>query len=68
MIELIKYMMKDCQNNDQRAFVLQGTFAPLCAELSLTIRGKDHAEMSSIVETLVEMVPYLSQEQGSKLP
>lgn len=43
MIELIKYMMKDCVNNDQRAYVLQGTFNGLCSELSLVIRGKDHA-------------------------
>ena len=35
-------MMKDCVNNDQKLFVLQGTFNALCSELSLVIRGKDH--------------------------
>jgi len=39
---MVRYMMKDCVNNDQKLFVLQGTFNALCSELSLVIRGKDH--------------------------
>ena len=60
--------MRACVNNDQRSFVLEKTFAPLCAELSLTVRGKDHTETASIVETMAEMIPSMSQEQASKLP
>ena len=68
MIEMVKYMMRDCTNNDQRAFVMQGTFSALCTELSLVIRGKDHTEMATIIETMSDMVPFMTAEMINKLP
>lgn len=42
MIETIKYMMKDCQTNDQKALLLNHLFASMCEELSFVMRQKDH--------------------------
>ena len=42
MIETIKYMMKDCQTNDQKSLLLSHLFNSMCEELSFVIRQKDH--------------------------
>ena len=68
MIETVKYMMRDCANNDQKGFVVAQTFDSLCQELAIVIRQKDMTEMACIVEVMAEMMPVMSQEMGAKLP
>lgn len=61
-------MICDCSNNDQKSFVASQTFDPLCKELAIVIRNKDHTEMACIVEAMAEMMPFMSQEMGAKMP
>ena len=61
MIETIKFMIRDCANHEQKVFVASQTFDALCQELAITLRQKDHTEMSCIVEAMAEMMPFMTQ-------
>lgn len=43
MIETVKFMLLDCQNNDQKTLLLNYLFGSLCDELAISIRQRDHA-------------------------
>lgn len=68
MIETVKYMLLDCQSNDQKTLLLNYLYASLCDELAFVLRQKDHGEVSSIIEVMSEAMPYMNQEMAEKLP
>jgi hypothetical protein len=61
MIETIKFMILDCTNNEQKAFVVNNIFEPVCSELANVIKLKDSTSMSSVIEVLAEMMSYMNQ-------
>jgi hypothetical protein len=42
MIRISGHLLKDCVNNEQKAFVLNSILPPLIQELGIVIRTKDH--------------------------
>lgn len=61
-------MIKDCNSNEQKSYVVGETFQPLSEELAITIRQKDCSEVGCIVEVISEMMPYMNPQMGNKLP
>ena len=53
-------MIKDCNSNEQKSYVVGETFQPLSEELAITIRQKDCSEVGCIVEVISEMMPYMN--------
>lgn len=54
-------MIADCTTNEQKSYVVNQTFECVCNELATIIKQKDANGMSSIIEAMSEMMPYMSQ-------
>lgn len=61
-------MIMDCSNNEQKAFVVSKTFDPITSELANLIKLKDADGMSSVVEAMSGMMPYMTQDMLMKMP
>jgi len=61
MIETLKHMLSACTNNEQKTFIVKETFESVSSELAHIIKQKDSIGMASIIETMTEMIPYMSQ-------
>jgi hypothetical protein len=61
-------MLEDCTTNEQKAYIINNMYESVCNELANIIKQKDASSMSSIVEIMSEMMPYMSQEMITKMP
>lgn len=54
-------MLSACTNNEQKIFIVMETYEAVCGELAQTIKQKDGSATAAIIETMAEMMPFMSQ-------
>ena len=68
MIVMAKFLVVDCQTPEQRVVVLNQVMHPLGNELSTAIQSHDEQEISLIMEVVLGVMPYMTEEMLTNMP